>query len=88
MRLKLRDIVIGSAVAAMLLAMMPSHAQRGAASAVSGRARVSTPLLPKPEPACAKHAGSHCDAPVHARHATTNYRIHRDAAGHTVDIRV
>lgn len=85
-RLKLRDVVIGSAVAAVLLAMMPGHAQRGTASAAGGRARVSTPLLPKPKPDCAKHTDGHCGVPHHAtRHA--GYLIHRDATAHTVDIR-
>jgi hypothetical protein len=86
-RLKLRDVVIGSAVAAVLLAMMPGHAQRGAMPAAGGRARVSTPLLPKPKPDCAKHTDDHCDGPHHAmRH--TGYLIHGDTAAHTVDIRV
>jgi len=88
-RLKLRDIVIGSAVAAVLLAMMPGHVSRSAAPVA--RARVATPLLPKPKSVCAKGdtRSAHCPAQPGVRHhAMMEYPSHRAPAPHIVDIRV
>lgn len=87
-RLKLRDIVIGSAVAAVLLAMMPGHAQRGTASTTSGRARVSTPLLPKPKTSCMKSAAPHCQEYINSRHHSAADYVQPGTAHHSVDIRV
>jgi len=88
-RLKLRDIIIGSAVAALLLFMMPNGTQRSAATTAGGRARIATPLLPKPKPNCAKHQNEHCPAQMYGRHhAMMRYPAYPDATHHTVDIRV
>jgi hypothetical protein len=56
-RARLRDIVIGSAIAATLVAMMPAN-ETGRnvvlASPSLPKARALRFLLPKPKPACAK----------------------------------
>src|SRR5262245_2476698 len=87
-RVKLRDVVIGSAVAAVLLVMMPGGAQQGAATTASARARVSRPLLPRPKPDCVKdlRAAAQCPAHIAPRHqAMTDYRAHEIEMHHNVD---
>jgi hypothetical protein len=90
MRLKLRDIVIGSAVAAVLLVMMPGHAQRDAASTAGERARLSAPLLPKPKPSCVSRAShpEHCATQRTPQHHAMYYRAPARDVRHSVDIRV
>ena len=90
-RLKLRDIVIGSVLAAILLATIPDSTQRGIATNTNARARMPMPLLPMRKSGCAKDADGAARCSRRARpprRAVIDYSACATRIFHRVDIRV
>jgi hypothetical protein len=73
-RVRLRDIIIGSAIAATLVAMMPADETGRSvvlASPSLPKARAPRTLLPKPKPTCADTPRAHDDTKHCVTHAST-----------------
>jgi hypothetical protein len=96
---KLRDVVIGSAIAATLVALMPTEqSQRDVtlAGTLIARPRAPKAILPKPKPDCAKanarrDSAQPCDqhASRAIQHKLSEYHeMLAPDVGHRVDIRI